>query len=88
MITHNGSWIPDATIRTSSAMAAYTPIAGKVFHSPRLTRSMKLIVARSLVFSRLCYNTQLWDVINASDSPVRRLNNVYIRVLRRIIGKP
>ena len=46
----------------------------------------RVSLARSLWFSRLLKNVHVWSSL--SPSAVRRLNNGFMRVLRRIAGQP
>ena len=73
---------PDVQIRTSSAMAAYAPIARKVFGNIGVGRAVRLRLFHSLVLSRLLYNVQTWSVL--TQAAYNRLNSVYMRGIRRI----
>eukprot|EP00973_Karenia_brevis_P082381 11419929-Karenia_brevis.AAC.1 len=64
MMCQDGSVNEDALLRTKSATAAYAPIAGVVFSSPRISLDLKLSFAESLVFSRLFYNVHTWIANN------------------------
>ena len=77
----DGSLMFDAQHRCSSALAAYVPLAHRIFGSGCIGAWLKMHFMSSPVLSRLLYNTQLWTPIV---SPVRKLNGVYMRVLRRI----
>jgi hypothetical protein len=78
------SLVYDAQHRCSSAMTSYAPISGRVFGSRCIPTHLKLHLMKSLVLSRLLFGAQPWmgSVLLA----IRKLNAVYMRVLRRIIG--
>ena len=73
----------DAQHRCSSAVAAYVPLAHRIFGADCIGNWLKLHFMHSLILSRLLHNTQLWTPLVA---PMRKLNGVYMRVLRRIGG--
>eukprot|EP00973_Karenia_brevis_P022603 3110766-Karenia_brevis.AAC.1 len=75
----------DAVLRSGSALAAFAPLAVRVFGSPKLDRHLKLQFAESLVFSRLFYSVATWA--NVSKFAVTQLNKVYMQTLRRIAGQ-
>ena len=85
IIAANASILPEMRQRTSSAMAAYGPIAMKVFGSSAIQDELKLHFVRALILSRLLYNVHTLVMIPVG---LRRLNAVYIRVLRRIADDP
>eukprot|EP00973_Karenia_brevis_P083741 11619647-Karenia_brevis.AAC.1 len=70
-------------IRTQSALAAYSPLALKIFGSEVLDDVYKIAFMRSLVLSRLTFNLHIC-VLTIAD--LRKLAAVYMRVLRRIAG--
>jgi hypothetical protein len=73
----------DARHRCSAALTAYVPIATRIFRSHFIGPWLKLHFMSSLVLSRLLYNTQTW----VQELPaMRKINGVYMRVLRRILG--
>ena len=66
-------------------MSAYGPIIStRVFGAPDIERLLKLVFARSLIFSRLFFNTHTWAPKRAE---IRVLNGPYMRFLRRISGE-
>ena len=69
--------------RDAGAMAAYSPIDMKVFGSSLMEQMYKFIFLHSLEIARLLNNVH---VLVLSVKDVRRLNGVYMRVLRRIAG--
>ena len=81
----DGSVVPDARQRSSSALAAYLPLVSTVFTSASIPTSLKLRFADSLMFSRLFYNVHTW-VANSSFA-VKSLNKVYMQVLRQVCNK-
>jgi hypothetical protein len=76
---------PDVQIRTSSAMAAFAPIAKKVYGNPLVARDVRVRLLMSLVVSRLLYNVHVWS--HVSQAAYCRLNSVYMRGLRRIADR-
>jgi hypothetical protein len=84
IITANCSLLPEAHHRAALAIAAFAPIATNFFASPAITKHTKVRLAQSLVFSRLLYCTHVWSKFEGA--PFRVINNVYMRVLRRICG--
>ena len=81
VVSMDGNDCHDAKLRASSAMSAYCPLASKIFGSPKVGLWLKLLFMHALVLSRLLYQVYLWD---DKPKPFRILNNVYMRVLRRI----
>ena len=59
IITVNGSLLPEAHNRAALAIAAFAPIACKVFGSAVITKQVKVRLAQSLLFSRLFYCTHV-----------------------------
>jgi hypothetical protein len=82
----DGSLMLEATSRVGRAMNAFAPIAGKIFGSPRINLERKLILAWSLVFSRLFFSVHVWSKFEGK--PRQTIQTMYMRVLRRILGRP
>jgi hypothetical protein len=82
-ISASGETRKNVAHRVQSAMAAYSPIACKVFGSELLLDVYKLAFMRSLVLSRLTFNLHICVLTQAD---VKKLAAVYMRVLRRIAG--
>ena len=80
-ISSHGETRRNITHRVQSAMAAYSPIAVKVFGSELLHQNSKMAFLRSLVLSRLTFNLHICVL---SQSDFKKLAAVYMRVLRRI----
>ena len=80
---HRGN--ADTLARVHSAMSAYSPIAISVFGNPQFSTQVRLMLARSLVFSRLFQGIQAWSAVSLWS--LRKLSTVYMRVLRRIAAK-
>ena len=78
------SLVFDAQHRASSAMTSYVSLAGRVFGSRCIPSRIKLYLMTSLILSRLLYGTQLW--CGNTVTAMRRINSVYMRVLRMILG--
>ena len=71
--------------RATSAMAAYSPIAQKVFGSALVPLVHKLIFARTLLCTRLLYGVY---VLVPTPRQLQRLSQVYMVVLRRFADEP
>jgi hypothetical protein len=80
-ITVSGSLMPLATSRRKRALAAYAPLAMKVFGSPHLTLDLKQWMFQTLVLSRLLFNLH---VVVPSRRMLTILNDVYLRGHRRM----
>jgi len=67
-----------------TASAAYAPLANKLFANGTVSQDTRLNFADSLVFSRLFYNTEVWQ----AEQPfaIRTINKVYMQTLRSIAG--
>ena len=76
----------DAHLRATRTSAAYGKLAGSVFSSRHFTHEQKMSLANSLLWSRLFFQTQVWDVVQESGA-TRILSGPYHRVLRRIINR-
>ena len=74
----------DAQHRSTSALCSYTSLAGRVFGSRCIGSTTKLHLMASLILSRLLFGTQMWSGNFAE--PMRKINIVYMKVLRKIIG--
>ena len=70
--------------RSKLALSAYAPIALKVFGSPHIATSYKLCFLHSLVMSRQVFNAHV-SLPKVKD--LKKMNNVYMRALRRIAGE-
>ena len=65
----------------NSAMAAYGPLATKIFGAPQLPRELRRRLFVSLVLSRLLFNVH---IVTPTRKLVSALNDVYMRGLRRL----
>ena len=74
----------DAARHMSSAAAAYSPLASKVFGQHRLPTKLRIQLFLSLVIGRPTCNIHLWPAISLES--YRRLNSLYMRGLRQIAG--
>ena len=74
----------DVDKRCQAAMTSYAPIAQNVFGSSVFRIRARLALGKSLVLSRLLMGVELWHKITAW--AYRRINGVYMRLLRRIAG--
>ena len=86
VLSFDGSDNLDTVRRVQLSLAAYCPLASKVFGSFSVKICLKLKLADSLVFSRLFYNTHLYARL--SKFVMAKLNSVYMRVLRKVLGRP
>ena len=79
----NNSDMYEIQHRCAEATAAYVPLSGKLFGSPAVGVWLKFHFMDSLIMSRLLY-----CVHNLTVSPkaIGKLNNVYMRVMRKISG--
>ena len=59
IVSMSGDIIADARYKASQAMAAYSPLAIKVFASQAMSAALKIAFATSLVVSRLCFNVHV-----------------------------
>ena len=81
-----GSVFLDAKSRSASAMASCAPLASKLFSSRSVSVRRRISLGWSLIVSKLVYNVHVWPVLIG---PSRRLlNNVYMRLWRRIANRP
>jgi hypothetical protein len=84
MISADGSLHSDAQVKVSSSLCAYVPLAMKIFGSPVVSAGLKMKFMWSLILSRLLFNVH---ILVPTAQYTRRLNGVYMRVLRRIADK-
>jgi hypothetical protein len=85
IITSDGIIMPEVNLRASSAMSTYGPLATRVFGSSAVSVTLKKHFLQSLVMSKLLYNVQTLTMTIAG---LRKLNDPYMRALRRIFGEP
>ena len=83
MIARDRSGAKDANAKARSAMAAYVPLALRVFGSEKVYFELKLTFLWALVLSRLLFNVH---IVVPTARYVKVLNAVYMRVLRRMAG--
>ena len=69
--------------RVASAVKVYAPIAARIFGSPVLKLSLKMLFLGALVLFRLFFNV---EVRILSGSEIGILNAVFMRVFRKITG--
>jgi hypothetical protein len=67
--------------RCAKATSAYSPIACKIFGSPKIGVWLKFHLMESLVLSRLMYCVH---TLTMSTKGISKLSAVYMRMLRRI----
>ena len=79
-----GACIADAKSKCEVGLSAYCPISTKIFASPHVTTSLKLVFMNSLVLSRVLFHIH---VLVPTHRHMQVINAVYMRVARRIAGK-
>ena len=85
VVCRDGSVFLDAKSRSASAMASFAPLASKLLSSKSVSVRRKISLGWSLIVSKLVYNVHVWPVLLG---PSRRLlNNVYMRLWRRIADR-
>mmetsp|Transcript_132726 Transcript_132726/g.264871 ORF Transcript_132726/g.264871 Transcript_132726/m.264871 type:complete len:539 (+) Transcript_132726:2-1618(+) len=72
--------------REQAANTAYVSIQSKLLGSRWLCTEKKKMLVQSLVVSRLCLNVHTWPEF--AGKPRRRLNAMYMKCWRRIVGDP
>jgi len=80
----DGSQAKEALHRVALSMAAYTPLANRIFGSKNVAWSLRCLFAESLVFSRLLFNCH---ILVPSKHYIVKVNSVYMRVVRKLIGQ-
>jgi hypothetical protein len=83
-VVGTANYTVEARARAKSALSTWCKLAVRVFGSKRLSQTIKLQLADSLVFSRLFFATETWDTERVA--PLRVLEAVQTRVARRIAG--
>ena len=73
----------EARQKTSAALAAYVPLALRVFGSPSIFMAVKWGLARALIEARLFFNIQL---MHPTKKNIKQLSSPYMRLVRRIVG--
>ena len=73
--------VPDARAKMRNAMAAYGPLAMKIFGSPRIAADLKFRFLWALVMTRLMFNIH---IVVPTPKYIAIINGVYMRGLRRI----
>jgi len=86
IVDGSGNLVPEARNREKSAMSAFAPLSTKVLGSKALSIKRRIGLAWSLVISRLVFGVHTWTEF--SGQARRILNNVYMRVWRRVLGDP
>ena len=84
-VTCDNSVIPDAAYRVQRTMLTYGPLAGCLFGSSRISRSLRQSLASSLCWSRLLHAVATWTRMPRRAYVM--INACYMRVLGRIVGK-
>ena len=83
-IQENESLDADALHKSRAALCAYSPLAYRVFGSDARCAWLKFQLMNSLIISRLLNGAH---VVCPNTSYIRRLQSVYMRVLRRMYGE-
>ncbi|CAK0880854.1 unnamed protein product [Prorocentrum cordatum] len=79
-----GTCKPDAEKRASAAMDAYAPVAIRVFGAPNISIATKMHAVKARILTKLMFHAH---VVTPDAHFARTLNQVYMRVLRRIVDK-
>ncbi|CAK0837731.1 unnamed protein product [Prorocentrum cordatum] len=79
-----GTCKPDAEKRASAAMDAYAPVAIRVFRAPNISIATKMHAVKARILTKLMFHAR---VVTPDAHFARTLNQVYMRVLRRIVDK-
>ena len=85
IVYDDASVVPEAIARASSALNAFGPIATTVLGARSISARIRMLLAKSLVFSRLMYNVCTWSSVPTR--ALRELNAVYMRTIRRVAGE-
>ena len=83
IIDAHGMSFMNVASHVRNAMAAYAPLAYKLFGSRLIQQRYRLLFLRSLVLSRLLHNMHIFSL---HPRALKRLNGVWMRGLRRILG--
>ena len=86
VVTPDNNVVPDANRRSQKTMVTYAPLSVSLFGSTRTSRKLRLSLASSLCWSRLLHAVAAWT--SCPRRPYSVLNVTYMRVLRRVAGKP
>ncbi len=84
LVAQSENLASEAQARADSALRAWYKTAARVFGSRHLPEQVKLSLADSLIFSRLYLAVETWAP--EAPGPLRTLEAVQTRVLRRIAG--
>ncbi|CAK0793594.1 unnamed protein product [Prorocentrum cordatum] len=79
-----GTCKPDAEKRASAAMDAYAPVAIRVFGAPNISIATKMHAVKARILTKLMFHAR---VVTPDAHFARTLNQVYMRVPRRIVDK-
>jgi len=71
-----------AKFRVSQAMASFVPLSKHVLPSGIITRNTRVLIASSLIFSRLYYNTCMWSCLSQNLIDVFQI--FHMKVLRSL----
>ena len=86
IICDDGDMRKEIRARCSAALAAYVPLACRVFGSKSIAVPLRVSFCGSLIMSRLLYNAATWPELSGPN--LKMLNKLYMTVLRKIAGKP
>ena len=71
--------------RCGHASSALEGLRSVVFKSHQVSEDTKVRLVRSLIHSRLFYNSMLWSGLSRTD--IRKLSASYVKVFRYVLGK-
>ena len=77
--------MPEIHRRVATSSSVAKPLSSRVLSLPQLKSGVRMMLASSLVFSRLLFNACTWSQLSAKC--FRTLNNLYMRVIRTVAGK-
>ena len=84
IVQSDGCLVPDARCKANSGLAAYMPIAMKVFGNAAISQDLKLLFCASLILSRLLFNAH---IVVPTARYLKIIGEVYMRVLRRVANE-
>lgn len=75
----------NAKYRAGATMRSYAPMSYKVFGSPLIDETHKIIFMRALLMTRLLFGIH---ILVPSARQLKQLNHSYMVIVRRIVGEP
>ena len=84
LTTPSGSYAQEVSRRTQSVLHAYLPLAKSTFGEPSFPIKTRLVLAESLLFTRLTFALGSWDPLPSGLK--RSMEATRMRVFRMILG--